>query len=227
MLFVVDFDGTLSLRDSVDALLERFAPAAWHAIETEWVEGRITARECMRRQVDLIEGEEEHLERFFQRIQLDPAFPDFLEQVRPFARVAIVSDGLGRAIHTALKQFGLHDFPVFANRLVHEAGRWSLDFAYASATCLVGSGVCKCAVADGLRVDAREPVILIGDGRSDQCIAGRADYVFAKDSLARFCEREGISFTEFASFQDINQSVAAWHQERVAASDELKFPLSL
>jgi 2,3-diketo-5-methylthio-1-phosphopentane phosphatase len=210
MLFVIDFDGTLSLRDSVDALLERHAPAEWHAIEAEWAQGRITAKECMRQQIRLITGNEEQLERFFATIRLDVSFLPFLNYVQTFAEVAIISDGIGRAIHTALEAAGFPGIPVFANRLGFVNGRWELDFPNSDSDCEVGSGVCKCAVARKLAGASAQPIVLIGDGRSDMCLSGRADYVFAKESLARHCEAEAIPFTEFQSFRDVLASIKAW-----------------
>jgi len=210
MLFVIDFDGTLSLRDSVDALLERHAPAEWHAIEAEWAQGRITAQECMRQQIRMITGNEEQLERFFETIRLDSTFLPFLNYVQKFAQVAIVSDGISRAIHTALESAGFPGIPVFANRLSFLHGKWELDFPNSDVHCAVGSGVCKCAVARNLSGASAQPVVLIGDGRSDMCLAGQVDYVFAKESLARYCEAEAIPFTEFLSFSDVLVSIKSW-----------------
>lgn len=210
MFFAIDFDGTVSTRDSVDALLERHAPPAWHAIEADWAEGRITAQECMRRQVRMITADEDRLQHFFASIRLDPGFPAFLEHVRPFSRLAIISDGIGRAIHTALESAGLPGLPVYANHLRHDGQGWDLDFPNADPACAVGSGTCKCAVAARLTPAGSGPLVLIGDGRSDACLAGRADYVFAKDSLARHCEAEGIPHTEFSGFRDVLAVVRSW-----------------
>jgi 2,3-diketo-5-methylthio-1-phosphopentane phosphatase len=210
MLFVIDFDGTLSLRDSVDALLERHAPSEWLAIEAEWAQGRITAKECMRRQIRMITGNEEQLEQFFETIRLDPTFLPFLNYVQKFAQVAIISDGIGRAIHAALEAAGFPGIPVFANHLSFLNGTWELDFPNSDVNCAVGSGVCKCAVARDLSGTSAQPVVLIGDGRSDMCLAGHADYVFAKESLARHCEAEAIPFSEFLSFSDILASIKNW-----------------
>jgi len=210
MFFAIDFDGTVSSRDSVDALLERYAPPAWHAIEADWAEGRITAQECMRRQIRMIAADEEQLQRFFAAIRIDPGFPAFLSYVSRFSRVAIISDGIGRAIHTALETAGLPGVPVYANRLRFDGQGWELDFPNASPGCAVGSGTCKCAVAQRLAPAGAGPVILVGDGRSDACLASRADYVFAKDSLARHCDAEGIPYTEFQSFDDVLAVVQAW-----------------
>jgi 2-hydroxy-3-keto-5-methylthiopentenyl-1-phosphate phosphatase len=210
MLFVIDFDGTLSLRDSVDALLERYAPAEWHAIEAEWAQGRITAKECMKQQIRMIEADETQLERFFETIRLDQTFLPFLNYVQSFAQVAIISDGIGRAIHTALEAAGFPGIPIFANLLSFLNGHWELDFPNSAMDCKVGSGVCKCAVARDLAGSSAQPVVLIGDGRSDMCLAGRADYVFAKESLARYCESQSIPFSEFTNFRDVLHSIQSW-----------------
>lgn len=210
MFFAIDFDGTVSLRDSVDTLLERHAPPVWHAIEAEWAEGRITAQECMRRQIRLVTADAEQMQRFFSSIKLDAGFPAFLAYVRRFSQVAIISDGIGRAIHTALENAGLPGVPIYANRLRFDGVSWDLEFPNADAACTVGSGTCKCAVARRLAPEGQGPLILIGDGRSDVCLAGRADYVFAKDSLARHCEAEGIPYTEFSSFHDVHDVIRSW-----------------
>jgi 2-hydroxy-3-keto-5-methylthiopentenyl-1-phosphate phosphatase len=35
------------------------------------------------------------------------------------------------------------------------------------------------------------------------CVAGTADFVFAKDRLAEHCERSGIPYARFDSFADL------------------------
>ena len=44
---------------------------------------------------------------------------------------------------------------------------------------------------------------MIGDGRSDMCVASGADFVFARDSLAEHCERNGIPYAQFDSFAEL------------------------
>ena len=63
MIFVLDFDGTIAPVDTVDALLERFGVGEWDAIEQEWVDGKITSRVCMAKQIDMVAADREALMR--------------------------------------------------------------------------------------------------------------------------------------------------------------------
>lgn len=214
MIFVIDFDGTLALDDTVDRLLEDHADPSWRALETDWLEDRISAMECMRQQIRLVHAGRIALDRYFHGIRLDSGFAAFWQHVQDFAEVAIVSDGLDYAIHCALHEAGLVNLPVFANQLrFMPADRLELAFPHCNAACGGGNGVCKCEIARQLSAHHGGPVVLVGDGKSDACLADHADIVFAKGSLARHCENQGIAHTRFNDFADVLRSVNAWNIE--------------
>ncbi|MBS1189254.1 MAG: 2,3-diketo-5-methylthio-phosphopentane phosphatase [Rhodocyclaceae bacterium] len=214
MIFVIDFDGTLATEDTVDQLLEHHADAAWRELEADWLEGRISALECMQEQVRLVRADHITLGKFFRQIRLDPHFAAFRRHVGPFAHLAVVSDGLDFAIHTALRHADIEALPVFANQLQFiSPDRLELSFPHRHAECGGGNGVCKCAIARQLAARHGGPVVLIGDGKSDACLAGLADVVFAKDSLVRHCQGRGIAYTPFENFADVLRTVQAWDLE--------------
>jgi 2-hydroxy-3-keto-5-methylthiopentenyl-1-phosphate phosphatase len=210
MLFIVDFDGTVAPRDTVDALLDRFADPSWKTIEEEWTSGRLNSRDCMQAQLALVTAERPVLEEFFQSVAIDPSFVDFVRCVRTFAEVAVVSDGLDYPIRRALQKRRVPPLPVFANRLEFRARGLGISFPHSDATCGPQSGVCKCSVARSLNAGRGLPVILIGDGRSDLCLAGSAEHVFAKGSLQRYCQSQGIAHTAFDSFDDVIAVIRTW-----------------
>src|SRR5690242_13287123 len=174
MLFIIDFDGTIAPRDTTDALLERFAKPEWQQIEERWVRGEIGSHDCMAAQIALVEGEDDVLEDFLRSVEIDPSFAAFVEYAKEFAQLAIVSDGLDYPIVHAVRELGV---AVYANHLSFRRRGLALSFPHGDPACTAGSGVCKCAIARSIGVG---PMILIGDGRSDFCIARAADYVFAK-----------------------------------------------
>ena len=211
MYFIVDFDGTLSVRDTVDLMLARFADPEWKAVEDAWLDGKITAVECMQKQLRMVRADRVSLEKFFRAIQLDAGFLPFYEHVSRFARVAIVSDGLGHAITVAMKNAALPEIPVFANKLHFVSDGIDISWPHMNPACTAGNGVCKCAVANALCGGSR--VILIGDGKSDACLAGKADVVFAKGSLISFCETNSIPHYKFETFSDVLAEISTWPHE--------------
>ena len=210
MLFVVDFDGTLARTDTVDAMLERFASPSWREVEQDWLLGRITAVECMAQQIRMIRADRPTLEDFFQSIELDASFLPFYHHVIRQATVVIVSDGLDHPIQVTTRQAGLPNIPVFANRLHFVPDGIDISFPHLDALCTAGNGVCKCAVARDLLPPLGGPIVLVGDGKSDACLAHRADIVFAKKSLLRYCQEQGIAHIPFDSFADVLAAVEKW-----------------
>jgi 2,3-diketo-5-methylthio-1-phosphopentane phosphatase len=208
-LFIIDFDGTVAPVDTVDALLERFAAPEWRQIEEEWVRGLIDSRQCMASQIALVRGERADIEAFLHSVEIDPSFAPFVHYVRQFAELAVVSDGLDDPIRHALHELGV-PIRVYANQMRFRPGGLSLSFPYSDSACTVGSGVCKCAVARSLNDGGGLTTVLIGDGRSDYCLARSADFVFAKGSLRRMCEAENIIHFPFETFGDVLTIVRRW-----------------
>lgn len=195
----------------MDSLLEHFAPDTWCDLEEDWLDGKINAQQCMQAQLRLVEAEPDIVEDFFKQIQLDAYFKEFLAHVEPFAEVAVISDGLDHAIHVALENNGLDALPVYANRLRFvPPNRLDLEFPFLNAACEVGNGVCKCAIARNMASQCGGPVVLVGDGKSDACLAHKADVVFAKGSLVRYCVNKGIPHLPFDNFADVLAVIRTW-----------------
>jgi 2,3-diketo-5-methylthio-1-phosphopentane phosphatase len=196
-----DFDGTVSVEDITDSLLERFGRPGWQAIEQAWRRGEIGSRECMAQQVALLDASREEMDAHLDGMSIDRAFPAFAAAAQQAGMpLAIVSDGLDYAIGRILGQYGLGGLPIVANRLeaVGERG-WRLGFPYGSPDCR--SGNCKCACSGRARAE-RKRVLVIGDGASDFCVAGEADLVFAKHRLIEHCRSAGIPYVPITGFAD-------------------------
>lgn len=209
----VDFDGTIVPDDATNQLLEMFASSAWLEIEEDWQTGKIGSRECMERQIDLVRARPEQLDAFLATVKIDPDFPEFVRICRRNgARVTVVSDGLDRCVRTVLKAANL-DLPFFANRLEWLGeDRWRLAFPHAKDDCSVLMGNCKCAVARGPASTVR---IMIGDGRSDFCIAGSAHFVLAKSKLLDHCRENDLPHMAFTSFMEANRIISQWFAQQV------------
>jgi 2-hydroxy-3-keto-5-methylthiopentenyl-1-phosphate phosphatase len=212
---LLDFDGTISETDTTDLLLERFADPAWHEIEDEWKAGRIGSRECMVRQIDLVRATPAEMDAFIGTIRIDPGFNGFVQRFRQLGHnLVVVSDGLDRTIRTVLDRADIN-LPYFANHLQWRGGdRWRLTFPHAKGTCATLAGNCKCSRVEE---QPRLLTIMVGDGRSDFCVAGRADLVLAKGSLLKHCRANDLPHYEFDTFEEATALLARWLDARGTA----------
>jgi 2,3-diketo-5-methylthio-1-phosphopentane phosphatase len=202
-----DFDGTVSVRDATDVLLEAYALPQWRLIEKSWRAGNIGSMECMRRQVALLRCSRKELDDLVDQVAIDPGFADFVLTCREAAvPVVVLSDGLDYVIGRVLRNNGLSEIPFYANRLeMHADGSYSLAFPQAQAGCIAASGTCKCALMRALHRPGAASV-LVGDGASDFCAAREAaDFVFAKDSLLEHCRRFALPHGAYEDFRDVTR----------------------
>jgi len=214
----VDFDGTIAPSDPTDTLFARFCNPSWRTIEREWQEGRRSARDCMAEQVDLLRATPEAMAALMRSIKIDPDFPNFVALCRRWeVRVVVVSDGLDRLVGDVLRAAGLH-LPFFANRLQWLGGdRWKLDFPFALSGCAAALGNCKCG--HGAGPPGREGLsIVVGDGRSDFCIAERAHLVLAKGQLAAHCRFRKLPYQPVQDFADATAVLGRWLAQTVRKS---------
>ncbi|MGQ6089462.1 MtnX-like HAD-IB family phosphatase, partial [Serratia sp. IR-2025] len=198
-----DFDGTISLNDVADTLLERFGLPGWEHLEQEWENGIIGSSDCMRGQVALLDMTREQLDSHLDTIEIDPQFPAFVAAASRLGwAVHIVSDGLDYAISSILARHGLGHLTVFANHLVQEGERkWRLETPWFRGSCLKGSANCKCHLLN-LQKQRRQQVLYVGDGSSDFCVSGKADIVMAKSRLLAYCQQHDIPHLRMNNFKD-------------------------
>jgi 2,3-diketo-5-methylthio-1-phosphopentane phosphatase len=204
---LLDFDGTITVKDTVDAILERFAAPAWTDVEEEWKDGKIGSRECLARQTALIDAAPKEIDALVDSIAIDPGFDELMETCeRLDVAVTVVSDGYRRSIERVLARSG-HDIPSRSGVLEYRGRRrWKLVSPSARSGCSSDSNTCKCKVA----AESDLPKILIGDGRSDFCVANKVDLVLAKGSLARHCAEQGIKHEPVADLAEAAKLIAAY-----------------
>jgi 2,3-diketo-5-methylthio-1-phosphopentane phosphatase len=204
----IDFDGTIVPRDASDFLFERFGEPAWQDVEAEWKSGRIGSRECMARQVALLRATPDALKSAISTLEIDRGFAEFVQRCRGWGvGMTVVSDGFDLVIAQVLRASGVL-LPFLANHLSPIApDRWRVTFPSSRSDCRVLAGNCKCASTEPYATAVK---VVIGDGRSDHCIAQRADLVFAKAELLELCRSSGTPHFAFADFCDVSTAFAAW-----------------
>jgi 2-hydroxy-3-keto-5-methylthiopentenyl-1-phosphate phosphatase len=199
----LDFDGTITRCDATDAILEAFADPQWHAIEDQWVAGRIGSRECLTEQMALVKATPGDVDRLLDSIEVDPGFTVLLDDCRrQRIPVHIISDGFDYCIDRILRRPELNlrarsdTLQIVSSHLWWGSERWKTSFPHPPQLCVHGCATCKPAAMEHLNAEGTF-TIFAGDGISDRHAAKCADVVFAKDRLAAFCEQSSIPSAPF------------------------------
>ena len=196
-----DFDNTLTPGDVLDQVIETFSPnEAWRDWENAWENGHLSARDCLRHQVENLRVARETLFEYLLQVRIDPAFPAILGWARTRQiGVCIVSDSFRPLILHILRNNGIDAVPVFANGLEFSGERLIPSFPFADPACMRSAN----AKALHLAPYRGRTIVFAGDGHSDLDAALAADVVFAKSSLARELEAIGAMFHPFDTLEPV------------------------
>jgi 2-hydroxy-3-keto-5-methylthiopentenyl-1-phosphate phosphatase len=207
-LIVVDFDGTITERDTQDDLLERYAPEAYAEAERGLSEGRLTLRECMEMEFAPVRGDHDAIvAETVAAARVRPGFAEFVEAMEAAGnRLVVVSGGFESVIRPVLERVGAAHLPLVAHEFTITADGTTLDFR-ADADCDVCGEECKRGVVESMRDGL--PVAYIGDGYSDRCAAIAADRRFARRFLAKDLDELGLDYTPFDDFHTIRAALLA------------------
>jgi len=205
-LIVVDFEGTITERDTQDDLLERYAPEAYAEAERGLAEGRLTLRECMDQEFAPVRGDHDAIvAETVEAARVREGFGEFVEAMEAAGnRLVVVSGGFESVIRPVLERAGAAHLPVIAHEFRITPEGTTLDFR-ADADCDVCGEECKRGVVESMRDGM--PVAYIGDGYSDRCAAMDAQRVFARAGLARFLDRVGVAYEPFEDFRAVHDAL--------------------
>lgn len=194
-----DFDGTISKEDSVYKFLSLFADKKWLEVESLWQKEQISSKECLEKQVALLpKMEQKTFDDYVDAIEIDEYFIEFYKFLKMRnIELIILSDGFDLFIKKTLERNGLGEIKYYANSLFYKNNQFDIKFNNYNPACNIQSGSCKCSQVK------EKNFYYIGDGLSDVCIAKKAQQLFAKSNLKKYCERKNINHISFNTFEDI------------------------
>ncbi|MEI8105339.1 MAG: haloacid dehalogenase-like hydrolase [Actinomycetes bacterium] len=195
---VLDWDGTVTVRDSQWMLLERFGDGAVF----EAMEGALgtthSYREVMELELATITAPfEEAVAFLLAEVRVRAGFRELVERFRPL----VLSGGFVDTIAPILEREGV-SVDLVANRLDPRPDGWRINWADDSL-CPVCGDLCKRRLLPPGR-----PLVYVGDGYSDRCAALVADRVFTRPGLGRYLETQGVAHKPFETFDDIIRTLA-------------------
>lgn len=205
ILILCDFDGTVSVKDTVNRLVQDHVTSSeWLIYLNRYLRGEIGSRLVYEGIAPLLRMSPEDLEHFVrEHAELDAHFPAFLQWTRRnHIDVKIVSDGFDATIHTLFRHHGIKGLEVFANSLMFGENRQVvIQSPHANPSC-GRCGTCKLEILRRFR-SMYDRIILIGDGHSDYHAATEADGVLALQDLFVYCVTRDIPAIRIDGFREV------------------------
>ena len=196
MRLFVDWDGTVTVRDSLVQVIHEFGDPELLAELEPRVGVDLTLHEEIAAEFAAITAPlDEVVAWVLEHVEVRPGLPE-LAALRP----TIVSAGFRELIEPVLAREGV-ELPLLANEVEARPDGWVVRWRD-EAVCATCGEPCK---RGGL---AGGPYAYAGDGYSDRCAALAADRVFARDSLARFLDEQGAAYERFDDLREIAAAAA-------------------
>jgi 2-hydroxy-3-keto-5-methylthiopentenyl-1-phosphate phosphatase len=189
---VVDWDGTVSVRDSLVAAIHDLGDPTVY--EGSFQEKFGSYGEALAAEIHTLQVTEDvAAEWAVENVEIRAGFHEFVERYEPI----VVSSGLPQLIRPVLEREGLTHLELRSNNAEVRADGWRVIFRD-EGVCPVCGDKCKRRSLPDTR-----PLVFVGDGWSDRCASLAADRVFARAGLAQYLSEEGVPYESYETFFDV------------------------
>ncbi|MGM0507943.1 MAG: MtnX-like HAD-IB family phosphatase [Fusobacteriota bacterium] len=203
ILYLVDFDGTITKKDTLNYLAKKFYPDQYDEWSRKIMSGEIEITEWLKLFEKAFEISQEDYDEELKHLEIDEHFKEFTVN----KELKIVSGGFEYNINKILSQNNIYDIDVYANGLKFiDNNKIKIDMKHFNKDCKK-CGVCKTNILK--KYDkAYNKIIYIGDGITDICVAEYSDIVYAKKGsyLEETLAKKGIKYKSFESFAELLDS---------------------
>ena len=197
LTLVVDWDGTVTERDSLHMVIERFGDLAVFGELEEELGRNLTLDEVIRLEMATITAPlEEVVEWMLAEVRIRPGFRELVAEHDPL----IVSAGFHETIEPILRREGV-EARLVANHVTADPSGWRSTFPDGPVCDVCGERCKRAAVA------AHAAFAYAGDGVSDRCVSLAAERRFARAGLAEWLDGRGVDYEPFDDLFDVARAL--------------------
>ena len=204
-IFLIDFDITISKKDSTDVLLEMHQPEFKQELRKRYRAGEYSIREFIKYGLGSLNiTKEQYIQTLQENVTIDETFIDF---VKSGAEFKIVSAGARLNVQGTLSKYGINlpDSEVISNDLKFsgtDKNQITVENPFLDKEGYYG--VDKKEAVENYKKKGYK-TYFVGDGPSDYKALEVADFAFVRKGTraVKFCQENGIDFFEFDNFNEI------------------------
>jgi len=199
-----DFDGTITTKDVGEHMFHEFGDGEKaYAIFQRWLRKEIDSIQEWRELLDLVKDlTEVQFDNFLFTIDIEYGFKEFLQFCEQHnLELIVLSNGLDYYINKILTNNGFDNLTIYANKMVFTDDGPKVSFPHSDEECRICANCKRNHIIENSSDD--DITIYIGDGYTDTCPIQYVDFIFAKKTLLKFCEKERISYYPYKNFKDV------------------------
>jgi 2-hydroxy-3-keto-5-methylthiopentenyl-1-phosphate phosphatase len=199
MTLVLDWDGTVTERDTLELVMDRFGDiATYRRTGRLMMRGSLSHDDALARSFATVRAPlGEVADWVVETVRLRPGFHELVGRHRPL----VVSSGFHELIDPILGREGV-EVEVLANHVDARPDGWRIRFREREPCSVCGEPCKRAALPAG-------DVAYAGDGYSDRCAALAATRVFATRGLAGYLDKRGIPYEPFDDLRDILRALSS------------------
>jgi len=200
-----DFDGTITTKDNIMAIMKKFAPPEWEPIKDQILGQEISIQQGVTQLFNLLSSDQkDEITQFvLNQAQIREGFEEFVAYTKAkHIPLFIVSGGIDFFVKPLVKDH-IEDERIYCNEADFSGETITITWPHTcDEHCSNGCGCCKPSILRKLSDDNTYKIV-IGDSITDLQAAKLADKVIARDFLIEKCEELNIPFEPFETFTDV------------------------
>ena len=204
----MDFDGTVTQQDVGEEVFRKFAEKEKvNKIIDDLLNDRISSRECWIKLCSAVPSvNKNEFDDFIVSMPLDADFlklKDYCKKEN--IELYILSDGFDYYIDKMFEKNGINGLTVYSNHLELVDGKLIPSFPYYDEASFSSANCKRNHIIN--HSSEEDFTVFIGDGNSDKDSIEYCDFIFAKDDLLKFCEKERITYFSFKNLNDVIKKI--------------------
>lgn len=216
LVLFCDFDGTITEKDNIVAIMRRFAPPEYEELTQRILGQQISVQEGVGKLFKMLPSSlrQEIVDFIVAEAKIRPGFGEFVRFCEESGiRLLITSGGIDFFVQPILAPFQLKN-PIYCNGSDFSGETITITWPHScDEHCTNGCGMCKTTIIRSYPADEYYRVV-IGDSITDLAGAKIADFVIARSFLERKCEELSLQYRPFTTFYDVIEILQGLAQEK-------------